>query len=66
LAIKRLELPNSVLTAYCIIFAIFGSVAIFYSLRISFAGSTLPNKGIGDGTRPIFCASLPSCQESEH
>jgi hypothetical protein len=64
LAVKRLKLPNSVGAIYCIVFAILGLVAIAYSTRITFAGSTFPDRyGAGD-LRPTYCAAFQSCWDS--
>jgi hypothetical protein len=63
LAVKSLRLPNGVIAIYCIVFATLGFVAIAYSTRISFAGSTFPDR-YGDGTlRPTYCAAFKSCRD---
>jgi hypothetical protein len=63
LAVKRLRLPNGVVTIYCIVFATLGFVAIAYSTRISFAGSKFPDR-YGDGSlRPTYCAAFQSCRD---
>jgi hypothetical protein len=64
LAVKRLELPNSVVAIYCIAFGTLGLIAIAYSTRISFSGSTFPDK-YGDGQlRPTYCAAFQSCERN--
>jgi hypothetical protein len=63
LGVKRLSLPKSVVTIYCIIFATLGFGAIAYSTRISFAGSEFPDR-YGDGNlRPTYCAAFQSCRD---
>ena len=63
LAIKSLRFPNGVVMIYCIVFSALGFVAIAYSTRISFAGSTFPDR-YGDGTlRPTYCAAFQSCRD---
>jgi hypothetical protein len=64
LGAKRLGLPNSILTAYGIMFAILGVVAIAYSTRISFAGSAFPDIYGNGQLRPTYCAAFQSCPES--
>jgi hypothetical protein len=63
LSVKRVRLPREVVMIYCLVFAVFGFVAIAYSTRISFAGSRFPDK-YGDGSlRPTYCAAFHSCPD---
>lgn len=63
LAIKSFRLSSVIVTTYCIAFATLGFVAIGYSTRISFSGSTFPDR-YGDGTlRPTYCAAFQSCRD---
>jgi len=63
LSVKRVRLPRGVVMIYCLVFAVFGFVAIAYSTRISFAGSSFPDK-YGDGSlRPTYCAAFQSCPD---
>ena len=62
-AIKSFRLSNVVFTTYCIAFATLGFVAIAYSTRISFSGSTFPDR-YGDGNlRPTCFAAFQSCRD---
>jgi len=64
LAVKSLRLPKAVIAIYCIAFATLGFGAIAYSSRITFAGSTFPDKYYGDGSlRPTYCAAFQSCRD---
>lgn len=63
LSVKRLRLPFCVVTIYCVVFAVFGFIAIAYSTRITFAGSKFPDR-YGDGNlRSTYCSALQSCPD---
>jgi hypothetical protein len=64
LAVKRLELPNTLVAIYCLVFATFGLTALIYSTGIGLAGSAFPDR-YGDGQlRPTYCAAFKSCNGS--
>jgi len=64
LSVKRIRVPKSVVTIYCLVFVVFGLAAIAYSTRITFAGSRFPDR-YGDGSlRPTYCAAFHSCPDA--